>query len=294
MLTPDQLTGQQKQAYEAQCCLAKKIFSVGMHDISNEDYHCSAGISRSGISKFKEDPLYYWGEYINPKKPRAKEEKKRSLELGNAVHCYLLENEKFNDCYTVIPKFSGKGSKKCKQEFIAEHNGKILLDQNDLEIIKATAGAVREHPDASLFLGEDSLVEKSFFWIDEDTGLLCKARPDIILGNLTIDLKTTDKAPKKWFSRSIHNYDYHIQAAMILDAQKAVTGTEPQVFLFIACEPKYPYLVKVYPLGQPSIDKGREEYKNELLKAQRYFISNQWRSIGKDMEEIDIPNYAFY
>jgi hypothetical protein len=44
MLTPEQLTGKQKEAYEAQIKHAKKIFPVGVHDISNEDYHSSAGI----------------------------------------------------------------------------------------------------------------------------------------------------------------------------------------------------------------------------------------------------------
>lgn len=69
MLTPEQLTGKQKQAYEAQIKHAKKVFPVGMHDISNEDYHSSAGISKSGIALLKDETFYYWGTYLNPKKP---------------------------------------------------------------------------------------------------------------------------------------------------------------------------------------------------------------------------------
>jgi hypothetical protein len=49
MLTLEQLTGKQKEAYEAQIKHAKKIFPVGVHDISNEDYHSSAGISKKRI-----------------------------------------------------------------------------------------------------------------------------------------------------------------------------------------------------------------------------------------------------
>lgn len=292
MLTPDQLTGKQKQTYEAQIKHAKKVFQVGVHDISNEDYHGSAGISKSGITLLNEETFYYWGEYLNPDRP--KKVSNKSFELGNAVHTYLLENELFKKTYEIIPKFKGKGCKKAKEEFMAAHLDKVLIEQNTLEIILATTKAVKEHPKASLFLTAESQIEKSFFWLDEETGLLCKSRPDLILGNLTIDLKTTDKASKKHFARSIHNYSYYIQAAMMADAQKAVRGVEPEVVLFVACEPKYPFFTRTYVLGQPSIDKGREVYKEALLKAQACFLSGDWFGSSKEIEEIDIPSYAFY
>jgi exodeoxyribonuclease VIII len=293
MLTPEQLTGKQREAYEAQMRHAKKIFPVGVHDISNEDYHISAGLSKSGLNLVKDDPYYYWAFYLNPDRPE-KKETKRSLDLGNAVHSYLLERDKFNNAYIVMPEFSGKGSREKKAAFIEEHKDKILINADDLGVVKATANAVQTHPKASLLLGEDSVIEKSLFWIDEETGLLCKSRPDIILGNLTIDLKTTDKPTERWFSKSIHNFGYNIQAAMMADAQKATLEAEPESILFIACEPKYPYYCKVYPLGEPSIEKGREDYKKELYKVQPCFIENNFSLYKDQLEEINIPGWAFY
>lgn len=291
MLTPEQLTGKKKEAYEAQIKHAKKIFPVGVHDISNEDYHSSAGISKSGLLLFKK-PRKYWHKYLNPNAKPIK--KKKSFELGNAVHTYLLEPKLYNKHYKIMPKFTGKGSVAKKLEFREANKKKVLIRKVDSEIVKAATQAIAQHPKANnFFTANNRQIEKSFFWIDTDTGLLVKSRPDIIIDDWIIELKTTANSEEEVFSRDINRYGYHVQAAMAIEAQKQLFNKQINRFLFVACETEEPYITEVYALDDGSIDKGLDIYKTELIKAQTCFIEDDWLGESKNIRWIGIPHYAF-
>jgi hypothetical protein len=291
MLTPDQLTGQQKQAYEAQCRLAKKIFPVGEYDICNEDYHRSMGISKSGIALLKKAPLKYWHRYLNP---NFTNEIKASFNLGSAVHKYLLERPDFDNEFAVLPdmKFTTKEGKAVKKDYSQKHHNKILLQHGVFEQVKAVTSAIIAHAKANTIL-KRGVFERSCFWIDEDTGLMVKSRPDILFDDWVIELKTTNDATEESFSRDIYRYGYHIQAAMAIDSQKYLYNKQINKFLFIACEVEEPYLTNLYALDNGAIDKGQDVYKQQLMKAQSCFINDDWQGESKNLQWISIPGYAF-
>ena len=66
-------------------------------DLSNADYHAAPGLSHSGMKHLAVSPLRFWHEIINPDKEP--EEEKTHLALGTALHCAVLEPDKFDSRY---------------------------------------------------------------------------------------------------------------------------------------------------------------------------------------------------
>jgi exodeoxyribonuclease VIII len=227
------------ELYQPQLQCGGKVYLPGVYDISIEEYHTSAGISRSGIAELRKTPKHYWDKYINPNRPA--EKKKKCFELGTAVHTYLIERDKFEQGYIIEPKFSGKGSKANKAKFREENKGKKFITNADLAKVKAIASEIENHKSANDLI-KGAIYEKSIYWIDGDTGLLCKARPDIWHANLLADIKTTECAEYYKFEGSVTNYDYYIQAAMCLDAVRERALEEHDNFFFIAVETERPHV----------------------------------------------------
>ena len=220
----------------------------GIYNITNEEYHTSPGISRSGINKLVESPFHYWNAYLNPDRPPKKIEK--DMRIGEIVHKLMIEPDKLDE----------SAEKK-----------------DELELAKAMANSAKNNKEI-MDLIEGGQFEKSFYWIDEDTGILCKSRPDIFHSSVILDIKTTKSAAPKKFRWSIDDYGYHIQAAMALDATKALTGVEHDNFFFIVIEKKWPYASVPYPLDPSKIEQGRQIYKEKLHLLKQCLEKNEWPS----------------
>ena len=146
------------------------------------------------------------------------------------------------------------------------------------------AQEIFKHPQVVNLL-EDAQVEKSIYWIDEDTGLLCKTRPDIwslIDGvGLVFDLKTTNDASQEKFTRSIRDGDYHIQMAMQKDGLM-YHGHDIRYFGFVVSETKKPHYPFIYQATTEMIEQGQREYK-EALKYMKFCIENNCWSLERDV-----------
>ena len=60
-------------------------------NISNEDYHASEGISKSGLDMINKSPA----SYIWQKSAPTDDSKTGPLDFGTAFHCLLLEPDEF-------------------------------------------------------------------------------------------------------------------------------------------------------------------------------------------------------
>lgn len=263
----------------------------GIYDLDINEYHASEGISRSGISLLKKTPRHYYNGYLNPNRP-AKEPSK-SLKVGDLVHSLLLEPEHFKDRYVISKPFDKrtKVGKEQYQAFIAENEGKIIVTEDNYLLASNICDALSADETVKLAT-KSGCIEKSIYWQDKDTGVLCKARPDIWFERVIWDLKTTTDADYYPFQKSTKKYNYYIQAAMCLDAA-ASTGLEYHSnFVFIAVETEWPYYVAIYPLDDKSIEQGRYEYKKQLEVFAECKAKNNWPSYG--IRDMSLPGYAFY
>lgn len=262
----------------------------GIYDITNEEYHRGAGISRSAIMSFKKTPRNYHYEYVLGNKEQKETD---AFTVGNAFHTYVLEPHLFNDRYHIWEKVDGRkpASNTDKWKAIAAMAGeRKLLCADDVKNIKAMNDALKgDEIIASLISG--AAYEKSLFWTDKDTGLLCKVRPDILHDNMVADLKSASSAAFRDFQNDIFKYGYHIQAAMIHEALFALHGVNIMKFLYIVCEKDDAHDYAVYELSEAAIHKGIEEFKKVLFEIKDCQLSGQWPSYP--LATIDLPAYAY-
>lgn len=269
----------------------RKKFDPGIYDISNDEYHSSAGISKSGIAQFRITPKHYWYRYLNPE---AKPFKQTSeMKFGSALHTYIIEQEKFDIQYYVAEKNPHHGSstagKKFKAESIEKSEGKIVISQEDFGTIQNMADSIFQDEQA-IELIKDAQYEKSIYWIDPDTNLLCKVRPDIMHYNFIVDLKTTADASYRAFQRDFYHYGYHLQLAMMYEAILHTQQREMKNFIDLAIEKKEPYAHAIYPIDETVLEHGIKEFKHYLFAIKECIDSNTWQSYST--QTITLPAYA--
>lgn len=269
---------------------SEKKIKPGLYDISIEDYHRGPGLSRSGLMEFKRSPYHYWYRYLNP--GYQSESSTSAQIIGNALHTLILEPNQFEKRYVVIPEFN-KTTKEGKAYWLkiqSELGQRETLSMNHFKIAEAMAESFRKHELASQLL-EKAKVEQSIYWIDKETNVLCKCRPDILRSNLVVDLKTTQDGSARAFSKTVYNYGYHIQAAMIQEALKELKQTIIKDFLFLVIEKSAPYAISIYQLDEASLDKGYQEFKTLLTHYKQCLETNDWPAYT--VQEISLPRYVF-
>ena len=99
-------------------------------------------------------------------------------------------------------------------EWDAMNAGKIVLQAEHFALIEAMHAALMRDTEIAALFGEGDS-EVTLRWIDEATGLHCKARADRWNRRVRkmADLKTTDDASPREFGRSVVKYGYDITHA---------------------------------------------------------------------------------
>src|SRR5580698_284252 len=169
----------------------QKYYTVknGVFDISIEDYHSGAGISRSSVMEFNKTPFHLWNKHINPNAIKV-DQTSTSINIGKLLHIYVMEPEKFNSQYLLVDKRDRRTTvgKKYYEDIAKNLNGREMIDTEEFEQIKVMANALHSNKQIhDLIVGAQ--YEKSLYWNDPDTGLLCKVRPDIWHTHFICDLK---------------------------------------------------------------------------------------------------------
>lgn len=296
--------------------ITNTIYKPGIYTISNEEYHSSSGISRSAMVEFKHCPKKFWNKYINPH--YIKPEPTKSLNFGNAFHTAILEPNEFDLRYITKPedkiiigkplrlKDVGRDAFEADKVRIAE--AQALKSKIDEEFeIKAQGKTILSHDESRkisrmqyiLLLDNDSRqliehgqYEKSIYWIDEETQILCKVRPDIMHDSFIVDLKTTENASYYAFQRSIYDYNYHLQMAMIQEAILHTSGKLLTDFVVLCIEKEEPHCHATYIFDNAVIERGRNEFRKYLRLMKQCFDENSWPSYPTQV--IDLPTYAKY
>jgi exodeoxyribonuclease VIII len=255
----------------------------GIYAISNAQYHAREGISRSAISELKKSPLHYWDRYINPE--RGEEGASPAMILGSAVHYLALEPNNFEKEF-VIARKEGR-------YWRAENaDNKQVIKEDEVVKAQKIANSILEHPKTAALL-DGANIEKSIYWEDEDTGLLCKARPDIWNPEIGVicEIKTSREINGNSFSYTIKSGDYHLQAAMQLDAIYYATGIKINSFVIMLAPTTRPYKPYLYLLDDAVIAAGRREYKDALKLAKKCIESGRWDA---DRDKVQLVNFSEY
>ena len=238
---------------------------------SPNDYHAGPGISKSDLNRLLQSPAH-WRQGIVKETPDKR--------LGTAAHCCVLEPESWEVRYRCIDKRNKK----------TPDDGKIALPPQAWETCLAIREAVWNHPTCQTLFMEGQ-AERSVYWIDPATLLLCKARPDWSRPGMLVDLKTTTDASPAGFARAIRKYRYHLQAAFYLDGWEAAGGDPVEEFIFIAVE-KTPPITKdtvgLYRLSEATLMTGRQLYDDALHQFNDCLTRQTWPGYSEAVVTLDV------
>lgn len=185
-------------------------------------------------------------------------------------------------------------------------DGRQLISASDVAICEAMRDAVLTHPYARGYLGDREDTEISIVWIDEDTGVLCKARMDAPCWSARVicDLKTTERAGKEDFARSIAKFGYDLQDEQYIAASVAGENLDPlgkvkacDSFAPIVVEKRPPHDVGMYRIENVSTRNSetrnliREHRRNLLTTYGQCAKSGKWPGVCPGILDIEVPTW---
>ena len=265
-------------------------------NLSNEEYHGSAGYGSSTLKMINEMPYSKmdW-KRKHPEPPSA------AMQLGTAVHTMALEPDKVESEIVAMPYFNGRTNqgKADKEKFYQDNAGKLILSEADYEKAEAMADRLRAHPQiGECYLNPDlkGIAEQSvFYWYNpedwdnnHDYRVMCKVRPDwIVPGHpIIFDLKTTRDATETEFAKVIKKLSYHLSAAMYLDGcnrnpgfRQAMGVERFEKFVWILVENEPPYECRSFELSNKDFEDGGILYHSAVRRLHQYKQS-AWKGYG--------------
>ena len=273
----------------------------------NDAYHADTSrVSHSMLEVYRESPAKYHGRFETGTIP--KPAATAGQILGLIVHCLVLEPEEFSHRYVVSDCADRRGNKWKRATATAEEQNKECLLPSQVEPAKAMADAVLAHPEAAKLLSADpiSYREEPIYWTD-DTGLKCKAKPDILIKGaqtICVDLKTAaDPSPEGFAgyfllddetrrAGAIWSWGYHRQAAWYLDGLEANYYQKGE-WIFIVVGKAPPHDVYVYRLDPAYVEIGRGQNTHDICNLARSIVSDDWTAPGQsELQTIQPPKWA--
>ena len=265
-----------------------------VENLPSEEYHADrTAVSSSGLRKALKSAATFRANWLSHE-----EEGTKVMQFGTLAHLCVLEPWKFMQTYVVQPDFGDMRSSKnraSRDEWRAEQKpGTTIVTQEEYDTLQGMVEALVAHPDARAAL-TNGKSELSGWYRDQETGLLCRIRPDFLHfnGKALIDIKTTVDCEAGRFSRAISSYGYHVQLAMYAAGCEAITGIRVEFPTIIAIEKKPPYEIAVYVLDQGSMDVGTALYRRALRRIAESIRTGNWAMYQKEVQSIAIPKWEF-
>ena len=261
-----------------------------METLTQQQYRAIDALGSTDIKTLLTNPYLF--------KNGVRKEPTDNLILGSVIHTLILEPQKLESEYIIMPELNLRtnADKAIKAELEAEAKAtnKTLVKA---EIFNQAEGVAKSFlkSSLSLFLRGEVKAEASFF--GKIDGVKVKARPDLILPKekIIIDFKTTSTSgggSADGFAKMAANFAYYIQASLYLEI------TEYKQFYFIVLETTEPFMVGCYKLDSEALEFGKSEirraieiYKNLGEYKSPLYLNNLDYS---KVQEINLPSWVYY
>jgi len=236
--------------------------------------------------------------------------------LGTALHSRVLTPPLFEERYDVAAEqceaTKGDGDR-CSYSAKVRHDGTWYCgthapdgEPDDIEVLKADteddvesmAEALEADPDAAPLLFElPGLPEVTILWEDEATGLMCKARPDRIVGLpdgvAIVDLKSTRSAHPEDFRRKMSKYGYWLQPPFYTLGIRQASEADVNVkdFVFATVESSEPYATQCFrphPKEQQAVRKRMCQLIDRIAQCES---EDRWPSYSDGIDKLGLKRY---
>lgn len=279
------------------------ITAPGVYALDMDAYHgqpCDGpSISSSGLRTiWSKSPAHYFHESsLNPHREEPGE--RPHFSLGRAAHHLLLQGrEGFDAEYAIRPDKWKDWRTDAAKEWRAEQlaAGLTIITDAELVNIAGMARSLSAHPLVKAGI-LDGAVERSLIWRDPETGMWCKSRPDAIPNTSgdVADLKTCVSVSTDSLRRSLGDYGYHQQGALVGEAFRHILGREMQTFTLVWVEKEAPWCVRVTTLTPEDLRRGSMQNAAALRQFASCVADGHWPGPGgiqQDGEYLPIGDWA--
>lgn len=256
-------------------------------DIPDTEYHAAKDIlSSSGARRLITSTPRKFYEEMTTVRPY-----NSAFEIGHAAHTLVLN---VGDPFEVVDADSWRTKDAKAARDAALQAGNTPLLAKEYAQVRAMADAILDHPvTGELFTRNDTTSEQSLYWKDEQTGVACRARPDLAVNDwsLVVDYKTTVSADPREFAKSIAKYGYHQQQAWYCEAVEILTGIRPE-FVFVCQEKTPPYEVSLIQLDADAVRIGGRLNEDARSIYAACMDSGVWPSYPTSVQVVGLPAWA--
>lgn len=270
------------------------ITENGVYDLTMDRYHgqpCDGpSISSSGLRTiWNSSPAhFYLNSSLNPDR-EPDEDERPHFALGRAAHHLLLQGRKgFDAEYAVRPErwkdWRTAEAREWKSDAIKA--GMTIITDAELANIAGMARSLAAHPLVKAGI-LDGAVERSLIWRDPETGVWCKSRPDAIptSGLDVADLKTCVSVSTDSLRRSLGDFGYHQQGALVGEAFRHVLGREMATFTLVWVEKAAPWCVRITTLTPEDLLRGQRQNEAALRLFARCADAGHWPGPGGEQPD---------
>lgn len=256
-----------------------------VYDMSDAEYRAMPGLSHSAMKHLAVSPYRFWHKCISP--DREAEEPTDFMIFGAALHSAALDDEAVFDskfcCEHIAPEgaldtvpqlrewylaaTANKAKGTTKEEIaaqvrlidghplivmdeekrhFAQNQGKHILKAEDWQRLTDCTWALHREPEFQK-LRNGGRTEVSYFVTDPDTGVLLKARMDLVTPTVTADPKTFS-AKGKTIDRAVADaiyYDGYSRQAFLYTKIRHLAGEGVLPFVNAFVESEQPHEVRI-------------------------------------------------
>lgn len=249
----------------------------------HEQYAAIDAVNFSTLKAMADSPAAY--------RYRCEHEREDSTTMlfGRAVHCAVLEPDRFPLDYVVWDGGTRRG--KAWDEFADVNAARSILKADEYAAVLRCRDAVMANEQAARILGaHNAQREVVITWTDAATGVDCKARLDH-LADFVTDLKTTSTVDAHDFGRRAATMHLHAQLAFYTRAAESIRHDVGLPHI-IAVEQGGCCDVGVFRLPPHVLAAGNaliDDWLYKLTIARRY---DEWPGRYSGINDLDFPTWA--
>jgi exodeoxyribonuclease VIII len=210
-----------------------------------------------------------------------------AMRRGRLIHKLVLEADEFNKEFAIAPTCDRR-TKVGKElwhdfEFFCTNNNITPVTQQEYNEADAVARAIEKNPVSRNLLRSCRNFEQHVE--GEIYGVEFHGYVDA-MGDMLVDLKTTQNAEPDAFNRTVMNNKYYLQAAIY----SHLTGIER--FMFIAAETASPNNVAVYELSSDWLAIGEHQLETYIEQFKRWVEEGKpARSYVNEVKTLTPPSW---
>jgi hypothetical protein len=262
----------------------------GIFKVADDDYHKIKAINSTSL-KAATISMAHFKSTFQPDPYEPKSTRPDHFAFGSAFHAYVLDKDEFDKSFILKPDLDMRTKE--GQLWKKKNYDKHIISEMDMYCIENMANNLYETSFWKDFTCGEYLTEIAMFWIDDETGLQCKAKLDLYNKKQGIlDIKTIQKSPTdRNVYYAIKDYRYDVQQSHYVAGLKYNFSNHSENFVLGICEKVAPFSVRNCTFTRNTRDRSQEEYRKLMLDV-AYAIRTDSYPAFENEQDLEIELYG--